>query len=201
VAIARLDGGRRLVSILAADQLVDETLAAAFPAIDRSAFSSAQVSTEATEPVLRFVIGGESYGLPLTAIDEIARLPARLTRLPGAAPFVRGLMNLRGRAIPVIDQPYRFDGSDTATRRAIVARSGERIGAFLVDAITGVSRVPMAALDEMPSVGGSPALFDTLIVDGTEGPLTLMMSPFALLDSTERDLLFSLDTERGSALS
>jgi purine-binding chemotaxis protein CheW len=48
------------------------------------------------------------YGLPIAAVDEVVALPDTLTRLPRAPAYVKGVMNLRGAVIPVIDQRQRF---------------------------------------------------------------------------------------------
>lgn len=199
-AIARLDGGRRLLSLLATDMLVDADSMARLR-LSGAAAADQKVEIEAaTEAVLRFTLGGQRYGLPLTAIDEVARLPERLTPLPRAPAFVRGILHLRGRALAVIDQGARF-GDASAGRRLIVAKAGGLEAAFLVDQVTGVVRVPAAALLDAPATGDDPQLFETLLADDGdadgEGAMTLLLSPFALLARTQRDMLAALVSEKG----
>ncbi|HEY1012482.1 MAG TPA: chemotaxis protein CheW [Herpetosiphonaceae bacterium] len=52
--------------------------------------------------IVTFRIGGQRYGLPISAVREVVQVPA-LTVLPGAAPALRGLLNRRGRYLPVLD--------------------------------------------------------------------------------------------------
>jgi len=189
--IARLDEGRRLISLLACDALVDPALAARLRAV---AFGEADADTRgeaATEALLLFSIDEEAYGLPLSAVIEVARLPERLTALPRAPDFVRGIMHLRGRALPVVDQAARF-GAVASGQRLIVARAGDLEAAFLVDRIQGVARVPRASLVEAPAVGKDPQLVEQLLIPH-DSPMTLLLSPFALLAQAERDLLAAVD--------
>lgn len=193
-AIARLDGGKRLLSLLACDALVDPSLGARLRAVatETRGERTAEAATEAaTEALLLFTIGEETYGLPLAAISEVARLPETLTALPRAPAFVRGVMHLRGRALAVVDQATRF-GSTATGQRLIVAAAGDLEAAFLVDRVRGVVRVPRAACADAPAVGEEPQLFESVLT-ADDGPMTLLMSPFALLAQTERQLLAAVD--------
>ncbi|KQX23267.1 MULTISPECIES: chemotaxis protein CheW [unclassified Sphingomonas] len=190
-AIARLDGGKRLLSLLACDALVDPSLGARLRAVGTEEIRAEQRTEAATEALLLFTIGDAAYGLPLAAISEVARLPETLTALPRAPAFIRGVMHLRGRALAVVDQAARF-GATATGQRLIVAAAGDLEAAFLVDRIRGVVRVPRAARSDAPAVGEEPQLFESLLTaDG--GPMTLLMSPFALLAQTERHLLAAVD--------
>lgn len=190
-AIARLDLGKRLLSLLACDALVDPSLGARLRAIGTVETQVERSAEAATEALLLFTIGDEAYGLPLAAISEVARLPETLTALPRAPAFVRGVMHLRGRALAVVDQAARF-GSTATGQRLIVAAAGDLEAAFLVDRIRGVVRVPRAARGDAPAVGEEPQLFESVLASD-DGPMTLLMSPFALLAQTERELLAAVD--------
>ena len=63
----------------------------------------------ADEQFIIFRLGDQDYGLPIAAVDEIARPPERIARLPKAPAFVDGVMNLRGAAVPIIDLRRRFE--------------------------------------------------------------------------------------------
>ena len=193
-AIARLDDGRRLVSVLAPDQLLAPDFTAALAQDAAGIVEPERVAGRADEPLLLFMLGDERYGLPLSAIDEIVRVPSALTPLPRAPGFVRGIMGLRGRALVVIDQSERFGGMETYGARAIVARAGDLAAAFLVDRIEGVVRVAAEKLAPLPALDGD-ALFDRALVEVEGGELILLMSAFALLAGTERAMLKALDRE------
>lgn len=65
-------------------------------------------STEALAgKYMTFQVAKEVYGIEILAVREIVGLPA-ITRVPRAPPFIRGVIDLRGRVIPVIDVPVKF---------------------------------------------------------------------------------------------
>jgi purine-binding chemotaxis protein CheW len=193
-AIARLEDGRRLVSVLAADRLVDEALTATLLESAEAGSAAPAERAEATRSILLFKLGGERFGLPLEAVDEVRRLPGELTRLPRAPAFVRGVMNMRDRAVPVIDQGERFGTASGARRHLIVASAGALQAAFLVEAVLGVVAVAESALADMPALGGGRAL--DRVVDLADGEsLALIFSPFELLAQTEREMLAAFRTK------
>lgn len=187
-AVARLDGGRRLVSVLAANRLLDDRQTASLLAAGGAQESEQVQQVAESRAFLMLRLGGQRFGLPIEAIDEVRRRPSRLTRLPGAPPFVRGLMNLRDHAVPVIDQGDRFGISASERRHVVIARSGALRGAFLVDAILGMVRLPVSILADMPPVG--TGLEVEHVVDMEDGgQLTMILSPFELLEGTQRAML------------
>jgi purine-binding chemotaxis protein CheW len=64
-------------------------------------------STVAEKQIVLFQLGKETYGVDITAVHEIIRMQP-ITRLPNAPFFVEGVINLRGRVIPVVDMGKRF---------------------------------------------------------------------------------------------
>jgi purine-binding chemotaxis protein CheW len=200
-AIARLEEGRRLVSILATDKLFDEAVVAHIVARhDNRAEEEAEMAADATEPFLIFRLGTQSFGLPAMAVEEITRLPDTLTRLPRAPGFVEGVMNLRGRAIPVIDQRKRFgeEAPVDRRRRAIVIRMGALQAAFVVDEVAEIRRLPVTMLAPAPDISDETRLFDRTATMA-DGSIILLIEPAELLDGTERDLLTALQTDATSA--
>ena len=196
-AIARLDGGRRLVSLLAADHLFDETLMAHL--IERHDIRTEgedEMAAEGKEPFLIFRLGRQSFGLPAMAVEEIVRLPETLTRLPRAPAFIEGVMNLRGRAVPVIDQRRRFgeEARPDRRRRAIVVRLGTLQAAFVVDEVTEIHHVAGAKLAPAPDISNETRLFDRTAMMA-DGSIVLLIDPAELLDGTERDMLAALATD------
>ena len=98
-SICRLDEGRRLVSILAADSLLDVATAERFlaDAEPEAQMSSIADRSDKAEQFVIFLLGDEYYGLPIAAVDEVVRRPDAITRLPRAPAFMEGVMNLRGQ--------------------------------------------------------------------------------------------------------
>lgn len=193
-AICRLDGGKRLVSVLAADQLLrDDITARLFQgAGERHDMEETAEEVQAQEQFLLFRIGDDEFGLPIGAVEEVALLPAGLTRLPKAPAFVQGVMNLRGQVIPVIDQARRF-GAEAAVgrrRRVVVVRIGDLSAGFVVDAVSDVLRVDARTLQPAPDLGNAETrIFDRVVSLSEEQRVVLIVSPRELLDRAEQDLL------------
>lgn len=196
-AICRLGDGRGLLSVLATDQLLREDIMARLLQGDgkEQGDMTGGVASERSERFLLFRIGDDSFGLPIEVVEEVVLLPPRLTALPKAPDFVRGVMNVRDQVIPVIDQAQRFNGTavESAKPRVIVVRIGALTAGFIVDAVSEVVQVPESALREAPDLGAEGTrVFDRVAaLDGRDN-LVLIVSPRELLDRAEQDLLTKL---------
>lgn len=195
-AICRLDGGKRLVSVLAAEQLLRDDITARLlqDGKEQDSMAVGQVETS-VEQFLLFRIGEEEFGLPIAAVEEVAALPSKLTRLPKALAFVQGIMNLRGNVLPVIDQVRRFSGvaATGRKRRVVVVRIGDLRAGFIVDTVSEVLHVPVDALRDAPDLGtDGTRVFERVANLQADGRLVLIVSPSELLDRAERDLLAAI---------
>jgi len=103
---------------------------------------------------LTFFLHGEEYGLEILKVHEIiGMLP--ITRIPRAPEFIRGVINLRGKVIPIMDLRTRFSmpASDTDEGCIIVAQiRGLQIG-MVVDKVSEVCNVSPDEVEETPSFG------------------------------------------------
>jgi purine-binding chemotaxis protein CheW len=194
-AIARLDGGKRLVSILAPGKFLGDRDGADMQQQDDGMTSANGASAEATEQFVIFTVGTESYGLAIAVVEEIVRLPEMLTRLPRAPDFVAGVMNLRGQVLPVIDQARRFgvmQGSQDRRRRVLVIRMDDMQVGFVVDAVSEIIAVSAGQVAAAPDFAQDGSrIFDRVAQRGG-GAIVLLIDPAALLDRTERDLVSAL---------
>jgi purine-binding chemotaxis protein CheW len=103
---------------------------------------------------LIFEIAGRRYGLPATDVREIVRVVA-LSRLPGAPAVVEGIINVRGRVVPVLDVRRRFGLAAKAlehTDHLIITGAEDRLTALRVDRALGLSRVEEADMEELRGV-------------------------------------------------
>ncbi|WHO39369.1 chemotaxis protein CheW [Sphingobium sp. AP49] len=196
-AICRLGEGQGLLSVLAADKLLREDIMARLLQGDgkEQGEMTGSAASEGSERFLLFRIGDDSFGLPIDAVEEVVPLPSRLTPLPKAPDFVQGVMNVRGKVIPVIDQARRFNGTavESAKPRVIVVRIGALIAGFIVDAVSEVALVHESALREAPDMGGAGTrIFDRVAALGGGDDLVLIISPQELLDRAEQDVLAKL---------
>lgn len=195
-AICRLDGGRRLVSVLSSERLLSDEITARL--IEEGDEDMTVVAEDAAgeEQILLFTLGGDEFGLPVAAVREVARRPERLTSLPRAPAFVDGIMNLRGQVLPVIDQRRRFGAAhgDGARKPVLVVTMGDAQAGFVVDAVTRVASVPAAALQPAPDLGMDEAgVIDRVATLEVDGRLVLLVNPQELLDRAERDLLAAME--------
>ena len=161
-AIVRLDRGKRLVSVLSAARMLAHA-ADVTAALGDDTGEAAMAGTGAAdgrtggadEPFVVFRLGEAEYGLPVTAVQEIQRRPERLSPLPKAPEFVAGLVNLRGSALPVVDLRRILKlpavARDDRQRIVVLAVREFRAG-LIVDATSGVLRIPVAAIEPAPAV-------------------------------------------------
>ena len=196
-AICRLDEGRRLMSILSTDHLLEEGLAERLAAqSDNEDELMANGATHVrTEQFVVFQLGDEHYGLPIGSVVEVAAPPETLTKLPKAPKFVEGVMNLRGQIVPVIDQRRRFEASaSSATKtRIIVVRIGKGLAGFVVDNVSEVLRVNDDQLRPSPELTSRQSkVIDRIANLELDGRMILLVDPEELLDQAEQDMIAAM---------
>src|SRR5918912_1536247 len=103
---------------------------------------------------LTFFLAGEEYGLEILKVHEIiGMLP--ITRVPRTPHFVRGVINLRGRVIPIVDLRRKFSMESEAAEETciiVVQVQGIQIG-FVVDPVSEVADIKAADIEDTPSFG------------------------------------------------
>ena len=116
---------------------------------------NSEPATSNTGPTLHLVtfsVDREEYGIEISSVQEIIRV-TQITAVPNAPDFVRGVINLRGRVIPVLNLRKRLELSDgvlTKNSRIMVVECGARVLGLLVDSVTQVIRIPTASVDTPP---------------------------------------------------
>lgn len=109
--------------------------------------------------LVTFHLGREEYGVEIASVQEIIRA-TDITPVPGAQSHVRGVINLRGKIIPVVDLRRRFslDGIEASdAQRIVVVEMGEKRIGMLVDSVSQVLKVPAASVEELPEEATSVA--------------------------------------------
>lgn len=99
-----------------------------------------------------FELGDESYGVDISRVQDINRMQ-EITEIPHAPESVVGVINLRGRVIPVIDLRKRFGlpaAPNTKDTRIVVVHMEHNLIGMIVDAVSKVLRIP-ADIVEPPS--------------------------------------------------
>lgn len=100
-----------------------------------------------------FALGNEEYGVEISYVQEIIRIP-HITIVPDMPPYMEGIINLRGKVIPVIDLKKRF-GFDSTVKledsRLMVLNIEKAIISVIVDDVSEVFRLDEQAIESLPS--------------------------------------------------
>ncbi|MFD1735837.1 chemotaxis protein CheW [Bacillus salitolerans] len=107
--------------------------------------------------VIVFQLSDEEYGIPVQQVRSIEKVQ-HITRVPRTAPFVKGVINLRGVVTPIIDLRTRFSLGEKeysdSTRIIIVALENMEVG-LIVDAANDVIDIKADAVEPPPEVVGA----------------------------------------------
>jgi len=106
------------------------------------------------EQVVVFGLGDELYGLDISRVQGIIKMPA-VTRVPRAAEFVEGVINLRGEIVPIIDLRKRFglgDHENSVDTRIINVEMGDHLVGLIVDAVEEVLNIPSDVIEPPPDL-------------------------------------------------
>jgi purine-binding chemotaxis protein CheW len=143
---------------LPASGLAEDVLARTEPAGGHSlSFFAAPVqeqraAAEATEHLATFYLDREEYGVDVRQVQEIRRM-SEITGVPRAPDFVRGVINLRGRILPVLDLKRKLGLGEVEASRAtriVVVRVKERLLGLLVDGASQVLKVEVSRIEPPP---------------------------------------------------
>lgn len=144
--------------------------------------------------LVSFVVGEEEFAVPILSVQEINRM-MQITQVPQSPPFVEGVINLRGKIIPVINLRERFgmgalDDSDDV--RIIVVEVNDRVIGFTVDRVNEVLRISKDIVDPPPPMVCG---IESDYVEGVgklDDRLLILLSLERLFDSQELDDLDNL---------
>jgi purine-binding chemotaxis protein CheW len=200
-SICRLDDGKRLVAMLSPDRLFRSDLVRRLVSEQGNGGDTSESRTDgnamADEQFIIFRLGDQEYGLPVGAVDEIARPPDRIARLPKAPAFIDGVINLRGNIVPVIDLRRRFELTSkepASGRRILVLAVGSGKAGFLVDGVSEVMKVPTATIQPAPELSPEQMrLIGRVANVEAQGRMILLLDPAQLLDQVEGEVLAKLD--------
>lgn len=164
-----------------------------------------QTPTQATEGdhassadqlrMVSFNVGDECYAVDITSVQEINRM-MELTRVPRSPEGVRGVINLRGRIVPVLDLRLLFGLSgaeSTDATKIIVVEIHDRTIGFIVDAVHEVLRLDPSSIEPAPS-GMNNA--DTGYIQGVarvDGMLVIVLELELLIGSERLERIDSTD--------
>lgn len=159
--VCRLDGGKRLVSVVATEALFGHP--AVTQALDEnptqtdqedSDMDTNEMSDDSAQLVV-FLLNGQEYSVSIDDVQEITRVPERMDKVPKTAEFIDGMVNLRGTVLPVLDMRSRFNiarmDSNDRQRIIVLAVDGVRTG-FVVDSVAEVLRLSKDQIETAPNL-------------------------------------------------
>jgi purine-binding chemotaxis protein CheW len=199
-------GHGRLVSILAPERLLREDVMQKLVQGDATMKAKTDdIGDESDGKELRFLVfrlDDNEFALPIDAVEEVARVPDQITRLPKTPKFLEGVVNLRGEVLPVVDQRRRFDMPATtvsANRRLVVVRTEQHRAGLIVDSVSEVLRCSPDNIQPSPELTGDAlGVVHSVINLEAHGRIILLLDPSELLTRSERGLLDSFGKETRS---
>ncbi len=152
-----------------------------------------KTQTEEILQLVSFTIGQEEFGLDIQCIQEINRI-VEITRVPNSPEFVSGVINLRGKVIPVIDLRKRFGfpskESDKNTR-IIVVELADMVVGFVVDTVREVIRIPKNIIEPPPAIVAGIGSEYIYAVAKLENRLLILLDLERILHEKEKEQLES----------
>jgi purine-binding chemotaxis protein CheW len=137
--------------------------------------------------VVGFSIGRETFGLPIASVREIVRVP-EITSVPNAPDYIEGVINLRGRIIPVVDLRKRF--GETAVEpnkknRIVVVEMENRAIGLLVHSASEVLKIPPSEIEAPQDVFQEGELNYISGVGKLKGRLVILLDLARILEGGE----------------
>lgn len=126
---------------------------------------------------LTFALASETYGINILNVMEIIRM-IKITDIPETFDFIKGIINLRGKIIPVMDVRIRFNIAEKEygdrTCIIVINVKGVEMG-LIVDNVNEVMEIPDARIEGMPSVSNSSHQRFVKGIGKTEGRITILL--------------------------
>lgn len=133
---------------------MDEQSAAGGIGATADSLEQAAVTTDDLLQLVTFGVGDEEFAVPILSVQEINRM-MEITRVPQSPAFVEGVINLRGKIIPVVDLRKKFgmgQTEQTKDNRIIVVEVQNRVIGFTVDRVSEVLRISKDVVDTAPAM-------------------------------------------------
>lgn len=142
--------------------------------------------------LVSFMLSSEEYGVEVLKVREIIRMP-EITKMPNTPSYVEGIINLRGKVIPIISMRKRFGlmeaDHDSHTRIMVMDVAGGLTG-FIVDAVSEVIRIRSSEIQPPPNMvaGNVDQEFITGVFNHAEH-LLIIMDVDRMFSAQEMDYL------------
>lgn len=150
-----------------------------------------EADTREVLQLVTFRLGNEEYSMDILKVQEIIR-HMDLTRVPRTPDFVDGVINLRGRVIPVLDLRKRFGmpaDEKTDETRIIVVDVDNSVVGFKVDAVSEVLRLPADTVEPPPTIVKGAESDYIKGVGKLDNRLLILLDVARILSKSERDAI------------
>jgi purine-binding chemotaxis protein CheW len=157
-------------------------------------------SRETTREVLVFILGGDEYGVDILKVQEI-RGYEKVAPIPAAPDYVKGVINLRGAIVPVIDLRVKFRLGEVKYDQftvVVILRLASRVIGVVVDGVSDVMALTASEVRAPPQLG---AVVDASFISGvaTQGErMVLLLDIEKLLSTGELNVLARATEAAGS---
>ncbi len=141
----------RAMSIVKEDVLAVQQIEAVKP-VESAKPKEEDKGLEKTAQMVGFKIDNEFYGIDIIQVQEIIRMQ-EITMVPRTPPFIKGVVNLRGKVVPIISLRERFGINEvehTKDTRIVIVRIDVGLIGFIVDAMAEVIRLPERLIEPTP---------------------------------------------------
>jgi len=145
--------------------------------------------------LVSFNIGDEEFGVDILKVQEINRM-AQITRVPNAPEYVEGVINLRGKVIPIVDlrkrlgMPHKDYDKDT---RIVVVELDAKVIGFVVDAVSEVIRIKKSITEPPPPMASGIDSEYITAIGKLEDRLLILLDLMKILSSDEKNALIDMD--------
>ena len=159
--------------------------------IAQNSASTQEAGEDAGKEFLAFTLGKEEYGIDILRVQEIRGYEA-VTRIANAPDFVKGVVNLRGLIVPIVDMRIKFNlGTPTYDQFTVVIilNIGGRVMGMVVDSVSDVTTLMQDQIKPAPEMGTT---FDSdyLIGLGTlDERMLILVDIDKLMSSSEMGLI------------
>ncbi|MHC1758600.1 MAG: chemotaxis protein CheW [Negativicutes bacterium] len=134
-----------------------------------------------------FKLGREEYGMEILKVQEIKRMMS-ITRVPSTPAFIKGVINLRGSVLPVIDLRTRlglYEAELTKAARIIVVLVNEGVVGFIVDEVVEVTTINPQNVEAVQTLSNGLSAEYISGIAKTDTRLYIMLNPDAIVNITQ----------------
>ena len=142
-----------------------------------------------------FMLNKAYYGVPILQVKEIVKM-TEITEIPNTPDFVQGIVNLRGKIIPIIDMRKRFGLPEEEVNenwKILILKSDDVLFGVMVDQISEVEKVPATLIEKPPKiVAGVNGKFINAIAK-MENRLLILLDIGKILSDEEKEILQDIE--------